>query len=216
MFYFVKTPKWVRKLYGIGIWEMPEQPRVIYLTFDDGPHPDITPFVLDELKKYGAKASFFCVGSNVLKYPDVYKRILDEGHTVGNHSFNHLDGWKTDSAAYLADIKKAVSCIDSNLFRPPYGRISRAQHKNILAALPSFEIIMWTVLSGDFDVKVSPKQCCKNVIENSKSGSVVVFHDSEKAKDRMCHSLPLVLKHFSENGFLFERIPQGAAAAKAF
>ncbi|HMJ48069.1 MAG TPA: polysaccharide deacetylase family protein [Ferruginibacter sp.] len=209
MFYFVKTPKWVRKLYGTGIWEMASSPAAIYLTFDDGPHPVVTPFVLDELKKYGAKASFFCVGRNVQEYPAIYKRIIDEGHAVGNHTYNHLDGWKTHPAAYVADIEKAGEYIDSDLFRPPYGRITRTQQKNIAASRPSFKIIMWTVLSGDFDTQLSPEGCYKNVIENSKSGSVVVFHDSEKAKERMCYSLPLVLKHFTEKGFLFEKIVAG-------
>jgi len=209
MFYFVKTPKWVRKLYGAGIWQMADDPKAIYLTFDDGPHPEVTPFVLDELKKYGAKASFFCVGRNVLENPAIYKRIIDEGHSVGNHTYNHLDGWKTDSAAYLADIEKARVYINSDLFRPPYGRITRTQQRNISASIPPFNIIMWTVLSGDFDVQLSPEQCCKNVIKNTKSGSVVVFHDSEKANERIRYALPLVLKHFSERGFLFEKIIPG-------
>ncbi|HMI77743.1 MAG TPA: polysaccharide deacetylase family protein [Ferruginibacter sp.] len=209
MFYFVKTPKWVRKLYGAGIWQMADNPKAIYLTFDDGPHPEVTPFVLDELKKYGAKASFFCVGRNVLENPAIYKRIIDEGHSVGNHTYNHLDGWKTDSAAYLADIEKARAYINSDLFRPPYGRITRTQQRNISASIPPFNIIMWTVLSGDFDMQLSPEQCCKNVIKNTQSGSVVVFHDSEKANERIRYALPLVLKHFSERGFLFEKIIPG-------
>lgn len=206
MFYIAKTPKWVRKLYGGTIWQMPESEKKIYLTFDDGPHPEITPFVLDELAKFNAKATFFCIGKNVASFPAVYNRILGEGHGVGNHTFDHLDGWRSDNVEYKANILKAREYIDSELFRPPYGRITWNQQKDLTSLRPSFKIIMWSVLSGDFDINISPEQCCKNVIKNTESGSVIVFHDSEKANKRMRYTLPLVLKFFFEKGYFFEKL----------
>lgn len=206
MFYFVKTPGWLKGLYGQCTWSIPANERVIYLSFDDGPHPTITPFVLDELKKYNAKASFFCIGKNVLAYPEVYKRIIEEGHAVGNHSFNHLNGWKTDDAAYLDDIAEAKKYIDSNLYRPPYGRIKRFQLSQLTGNHFKLKTIMWTVLSGDFDEKISPEKCLKNVLQHSEAGSIVVFHDSEKANDRMRYALSGCLQYFSGKGFRFEKI----------
>jgi len=206
MFYIAKTPKWVRKLYGGTVWQMPESEKKIYLTFDDGPHPEITPFVLDELAKFNAKATFFCIGKNVASFPAVYNRILGEGHGVGNHTFDHLDGWRSDNVEYKANILKAREYIDSELFRPPYGRITWNQQKDLTSLRPSFKIIMWSVLSGDFDINISPEQCCKNVIKNTESGSVIVFHDSDKANERMRYTLPLVLKYFFEKGYFFEKL----------
>ena len=206
MFYLATTPKWVRKLYRGAIWDLPTVEKAIYLTFDDGPHPLITPFILDELAKYDAKASFFCIGKNVRENPAVYDRILAEGHAVGNHSFNHLDGWKTGNGKYLADILEARKYIDSDLFRPPYGHITGKQKKDLALLKQPFKIIMWSVLSGDFDVNISPGQCCSNVIKNTKDGSLVVFHDSEKANERMSYALPIVLKYFSEKGYFFRKI----------
>lgn len=206
MFYITKTPKWVKKLFVQSIWDMPQTEKAIYLTFDDGPHKQITPFVLEELDKYNAKATFFCIGKNVEANPLLYNRIKDEGHAVGNHTYDHLDGWKTANDRYLANIEKAREYIDSDLFRPPYGRITRNQHKALTVQHIPFKIVMWSVLSGDFDVRISPEQCCKNVLKNTKSGSVVVFHDSDKAFDRLRYTLPIVLKYFSEKGFVFKKI----------
>ncbi len=188
MFYLAKTPKWLIKLSGGSLWELPDTEKNIYLTFDDGPHPAITPFVLGELDKYGAKASFFCIGRNVADNPSIYADILKRGHAVGNHTHNHLNGWKTDAGLYLANIQKAGEYIRSDLFR----------------------VIMWSVLSGDFDTDLSPETCCENVIRNARAGSIVVFHDSEKAYDRMRYALPLVLKHFHERGFSFKKIDEKA------
>lgn len=185
---------------------MPGHEKVIYLTFDDGPHPLVTPFVLEELKKYDARATFFCIGKNVLANPKIYKRILDEGHGVGNHSFSHLNGWKTRDATYLEDIGEARKYIDSNLFRPPYGKISRFQLRILSGRGFGFRTIMWTVLSGDFDNSLTPSQCLSNVIANTGKGSIIVFHDSEKAAIRMQYALPEVLKYFSERGYRFEKI----------
>jgi peptidoglycan-N-acetylglucosamine deacetylase len=206
MFYYAKTPKWVRKLFTGSIWEMPATENAIYLTFDDGPHPIITPFVLDELKKYNARATFFCIGRNVLQDPAVFKRILNDGHAVGNHTYDHLDGWKTGNETYLQNILKAENYIDSDLFRPPYGRITRNQRKDLIKQRPAAKIIMWSVLSGDFDKNITPEQCCENVLKNAESGSVIVFHDSEKAEKKLRYALPIVLKYFCEKGWQFKKI----------
>ncbi len=205
--YLVKTPFWLRALYPACTWKIPSADKVIYLSFDDGPHPDATPFVLTQLKKYNAKASFFCIGKNVLSYANIYEQIIQEGHVVGNHTYDHLNGWKTDAATYLENIKSASNLIVSNLFRPPYGRISRVQLKNIAAdkIMPQ-QIIMWDVLSGDFDVQLSGEQCARNVIKHAQPGSIVVFHDSAKAWDRLQVALPAVLDYFSNLGYRFEVI----------
>ena len=206
MFYFVKTPGWLRKLYKQCIWSIPSDEKIIYLSFDDGPHPAITPFVLDELKKYNAKASFFCIGKNVLAYPDVYKRIIDEGHATGNHSFSHLNGWKTNDSKYLNDVAEAKKNIDSNLYRPPYGRIKRSQLRQLGTKNFNLKTIMWTVLSGDFDEKLPAEKCLENVLSKTEAGSIVVFHDSEKANIRMRYALTGSLKYFSGKGYRFEKI----------
>ncbi len=209
MFYIAKTPKWVKKLFPACVWELPGIKKTLYLTFDDGPHPQITSFVLDELLKYNAKATFFCIGRNVVENPLVFDRILSEKHTVGNHTHDHLDGWKTANAAYLENIAEASRYIVSDLFRPPFGRITPKQHNQLQTGNKPFKIIMWSVLSGDFDVTITPEQCCKNVLKNAESGSVIVFHDSEKAFERLKYTLPAVLKYFSEKGYQFEKIVSG-------
>ena len=206
MIYFVKTPGWVRWLYKTCIWKIPTSDQSIYLTFDDGPHPVITAFVLDELKKYSAKATFFCIGKNVELFPEMFKRIIDEGHAIGNHTYHHVNGWKTEDAEYLNDIEEASKIIDSNLFRPPYGRITKFQLNQL--SKPRFKLtpIMWSVLSGDFDVHLSKESCRDHVLMNTESGSIVVFHDSEKANERLRFALPEVLKYFSKKGFQFKKI----------
>lgn len=207
MFYFVKTPWWLRKLYPMAVWAMPATEPVLYLTFDDGPHPEITPQVLSLLKQYNATATFFCVGDNVRKFPETYRMIIDAGHAVGNHTHNHLNGWKTPDAAYLDNIALASTYIDSHLFRPPYGKITRFQLSQL--SLPRFRLkaIMWSVLSGDFDVSLSKEKCLQQVILKAGKGDIVVFHDSEKAATRLLYALPKVLAYFAEKGFRFEKLP---------
>lgn len=206
MFYFVKTPWWLRKLYSGLVWRIPEQDKVLYLTFDDGPQPEATPFVLDELKKYNARATFFCIGKNVEGYPPIYKRILLEGHGVGNHTQNHLNGWKTPDKRYLENIRDAATSIDSDLFRPPYGRIGVLQSALLRGAPFHYKIIMWDVLSADFDLSLTAEQCARNVIRHAGPGSIVVFHDSEKAFGRLRGALPAVLDHFARLGYTFKSI----------
>jgi len=220
MFHTVKMPWLIRKFYPSLIWGQPTKEKILYLTFDDGPHPTATPFVLDELAKYNAKATFFCIGKNVVEHTAIYKRIIDEGHSVGNHTFNHLNGWKTSNEKYFENIFEAAKYIDSNLFRPPYGRINkfqvsllegrRCEKRNVKGETPNdnsaFKIIMWSVLSGDFDSDLSPEKCLQHVILNSTPGSIIVFHDSTKAWDRMSFALPKVLEHFSKQGYQFHSL----------
>jgi peptidoglycan/xylan/chitin deacetylase (PgdA/CDA1 family) len=212
--YLVNTPWWLRAIYPQLIWQMPVQEKIIYLTFDDGPHATATPYVLDTLAQYNAKASFFCIGKNVMEHPEIYARILNEGHAVGNHTQHHANGWKVSDSKYFNEIDEAATLIQSNLFRPPYGRIKRSQINRLIQSSdpqPStkqaaYQIMMWSVLSGDFDTKLSADTCTQNVIKHTKAGSIVVFHDSAKAWGRMSEALPKVLKHFSGQGFRFEAL----------
>lgn len=206
MFYFTKTPFWLKMLYPSCLWNYPRADgNKIYLSFDDGPHAAATPFVLDELKKYNAKASFFCIGKNVIEETALYRRILMEGHKVGNHSHNHLNGWKTENKIYLQNIEKARELIDSDLFRPPYGRATAFQIRNLIEKL-HYKIVMWDVLSGDFDPAVNGREAAARVIRKSKPGSIILFHDSAKAFPVLRVALPIVLAYFSGKGFSFELI----------
>jgi peptidoglycan-N-acetylglucosamine deacetylase len=174
--------------------------KAVFLTFDDGPHPDITPWALDVLKEFNAKATFFMVGENANKYPEIVKRIIENGHAVGNHTYNHLNGWKTPKPAYLENIKKCSEVFQSTLFRPPYGKITRVQAKSLEG---SYKIIMWDVLSKDYDKSVSPEGCITNVLSHSRSGSIIVFHDSLKAERNLKESLPKILETLAGRGFNF-------------
>jgi len=206
--YLIKTPFWLRAIYSNCTWKIPAKEKVIYLTFDDGPDPEATAFVLANLKKYNAKATFFCIGNNVLKHPNIYESVLNDGHRVGNHTYDHLNGWQTENQLYIENIKDAKNMIESNLFRPPYGRIKKSQIKLLKQSdsLPN-QIIMWDVLSGDFDQKMDGETCARNVIKNTVPGSIIVFHDSQKAWDRMSVALPIVLEYFSNLGYRMELIP---------
>jgi peptidoglycan-N-acetylglucosamine deacetylase len=202
MKYFIKTPWWLKKLYPKRLWSIDAKEKTVYLTFDDGPHPIATPFILDQLKKYNAKGTFFCIGKNVVTHPDIYKRILDEGHTVGNHTQDHLKGWKTNDDLYIDNVQQAAAHIHSDLFRPPYGRLRSSQAKKLAA----YKIVMWDVLSGDFDESISKEKCLDNVLRKAKPGSIIVFHDSRKAFPRLAHALPVVLQHLKEANFEFKAL----------
>ncbi len=200
---FVNSPFWLRFVFPKIVWSMPSHKRSIYLTFDDGPYPEITTAVLDELKKINAKATFFCVGKNVELYPAIVDRILSEGHKIGNHTNTHLNGYKTKSDIYFQDIERCNALTKSNLFRPPYGKLTFGQYQYLKNR---YKIVLWSTLSYDFDKNTSPEKCLKNVLKNTKNGSVLVFHDSEKAKNNLLFTLPRVLEHYSKQGFLFEAI----------
>lgn len=202
--YLVKTPNIVQSLWPRFLWRMPTQERVLYLTFDDGPIPEVTPWVLDVLKAFGAKATFFCVGENVRRYPDIYQRILAEGHSTGNHTYNHLNGWKTKTLDYLRNVRRCAHLVQSNLFRPPYGRLSPCQHASLER---HYTIVLWDVLSGDFDQNVDARQCLENVVENAVSGSIIVLHDNIKTAEKLRFVLPELLRHFTQQGYRFERLP---------
>lgn len=191
--YFVKAPCLLKSIYPPElIWNTLDKDTV-YITFDDGPHPCATPFVLNELERYNAKATFFCIGKNVAEQPELFERIKSLGHSVGNHTQNHLNGWKTTTQEYLDNIKIASTYIDSKLFRPPYGRIRKKQAR-ALSEL-GFKIVMWDVLSADFDTAISPEKCWDNIKQHIEPGSIIVFHDSSKAWERMHYTLPKTLAY---------------------
>jgi peptidoglycan/xylan/chitin deacetylase (PgdA/CDA1 family) len=206
MFYLVKSPWILKKFYPGCVWKIATNEKILYLTFDDGPHPQATSFVLDELKKYHATATFFCIGKNVKEHFDIYKQILLDGHRVGNHTYDHLNGWRTDDKIYFENIEEAAKIIDSDLFRPPYGRATKFQLKAIGGDRLKLKTIMWDVLSGDFDTALKPENCYLNVVKNASPGSVIVFHDSLKALPALQYTLPKVLEYFTEKGFGFKSL----------
>jgi len=204
--YLIKSPFLLKWYYPSLLWNKSRTNKVIYLTFDDGPIPNVTDFVLKTLKAFNAKATFFCIGDNIVKHPEVYAKVVNAGHAIGNHTFNHLKGWNTDDETYIENTLKCQFLTQTNLFRPPYGRIKKSQISNLKSQIPNLEIVMWDVLSGDFDTSLSPKKCYQNVIKNTENGSIIVFHDSLKAFDRLAYALPKVLKYFSEKGFTFSTL----------
>jgi peptidoglycan/xylan/chitin deacetylase (PgdA/CDA1 family) len=177
--------------------------KVIYMTFDDGPHPEITPFALETLALYEVKATFFCIGNNVKRYPEVYKKLINAGHKTGNHTHTHMNGWKVSTPAYMENTVFCSGAMESTLFRPPYGKIKPSQAK---ALQKEFNIVMWSLLSGDFDREISPEKCLENVIKNARSGDIIVFHDSEKAFKNLRYALPRSLEALSEKGYSFSPI----------
>lgn len=213
--YSVRPHLLMRKLYPSAIWRIPTKEKKLFLTFDDGPIPEVTPWVLAQLKKYNAKATFFCIGDNINKHSGIFQQIVSEGHSIGNHTCHHLDGWKTKTKEYLENIEHCEKNIQSAvyrlrlttnskpLFRPPYGKMRRSQY-SILNT--QYSVIMWDVLSGDFDQTISEEKCLKNVLSKTREGSIVVFHDSIKAKKNLHYVLPKFLEHFSEKGFAFNHL----------
>jgi peptidoglycan-N-acetylglucosamine deacetylase len=201
--YFIKTPKLIQNLFPNFTWKMPSNDKVIYLTFDDGPIPEVTPMVLDILDSFNAKATFFCVGDNVRKYPEVFEQVINAGHMVGNHTYNHLSGWESENIEYYHNVRHCAKLVKSDLFRPPYGRMTP---KQTLFLSRHYKIVMWDVLSGDFDPNISKEDCLANVINATGKGSIIVFHDSLKAKDKMMYALPRVMEHFLAKGYRFESL----------
>ena len=204
--HWIKTHWTIKRLFSNYVWDVPNTENKVYLTFDDGPTPEITQWTLNQLKNYNAKATFFCIGDNIRKYPEVLKEVLKEGHCIGNHTFNHLNGWKTKTQDYIENAKLfekeygKLSTENCQLFRPPYGKIKPSQSK-ILRAM-GYKIIMWDVLSVDFDVTIAPEQCLENVLKNVRSGSIIVFHDSVKAFVNLEFVLPRTLEFLKQKGFV--------------
>lgn len=209
-FNWVKTNTWIKKIFNNLVWDIPNSDKRIYLTFDDGPIPNVTEWVLEILKSEDIKATFFCIGDNIQKHSEVYKRILAEGHQTGNHTFNHLNGWNTESNHYIENFKLCetehlkLNTEHSFLFRPPYGKIKPSQSKTIRQF--GYKIIMWDVLSYDFDSTVSEEKCLENVISNTEQGSIIVFHDSVKAEKNLKYALPKAIQVLKDKGFIFDVI----------
>lgn len=199
----VRPPLYLRRLYPGVTWNFKCAEKVLYLTFDDGPVPEVTPQVLNLLKQYNAEATFFCIGENVFKHPEIYKQVQDAGHRIGNHSFHHYNSWKVHYRDYIKDVEKAQKIINSDIFRPPYGKLTA---RTLFTLRKQYRIIMWDVISCDFDTKVPKEEVLDNVLRFAENGSIIVFHDSIKASKNMLYALPLVLKHFSEKGYIFKKI----------
>ncbi|WP_040279232.1 polysaccharide deacetylase family protein [Psychroserpens damuponensis] len=202
----VKTPVVAKKIFPSYIWDIAPTHKELYLTFDDGPTPKITNWTLDILKQYDAKATFFCIGNNIDKHPSIYNDILKDGHTIGNHTQNHVKGWSTKTKAYVIDVNEAQTRMRSktHLFRPPYGQITPKQGKKLMEL--GYKVIMWDILSFDWDQNISEEKCLENVISKSKAGSIIVFHDSIKASKNMMYTLPKVLEYFSKKGYKFKSL----------
>lgn len=204
-----KVPKIIKKIFHHQIWDIPNAEKKIYLTFDDGPTPKITEWVLNLLEKENIKATFFCIGNNIEKHPEIFKKIITSGHSIGNHTFNHLQGWKTTTTKYIENIDlckieiSKMSIEHRSLFRPPYGKIKPNQSK--MLRKKGYKIIMWDVLSKDYDLNTSPKECLLNV-KKTKPGSIIVFHDSLKAWKNLEYTLPKAIEFLKSEGFLFDRI----------
>lgn len=207
--YLIKTPGVIQGLFPNFVWRVNTKEKKIFLTFDDGPIPEVTPWVIKQLEKYNAKATFFCVGDNIEKHTDVLDSIVDAGHDLGNHTFNHLSGWATDKLPYFHNVRKCARLVHSSLFRPPYGKMRPSQMQFLQR---HYKIVMWDVLSADFDSEISREQCYSNVVDNVRPGSIVVFHDSLKAMKNLKYALPKVLETLSARGYTFEGLNSALVA----
>ncbi len=204
---FFKLPFFLKLIFKDALWRIEPQEtssKTIYLSFDDGPIPEVTPWVVQELDKYQAKATFFCVGENVQKYPDIEKLLLEKGHRLGNHTYHHIKGLKTPLKEYDKDVQKCAEMVKSNLFRPPYGSLTYPQYKQLKK---QFKVVLWDVISYDFDTSFKPEDCLKILKKNTRSGSIIVFHDSLKAQKILFKVLPPYLAYCYEQGYSFETIP---------
>jgi peptidoglycan/xylan/chitin deacetylase (PgdA/CDA1 family) len=219
MSFWVKTNYFIKKIFPNYDWDIPNNENKVFLTFDDGPIPEITEWTLEQLKKYDAKATFFCIGNNIEKHPEIFNNIITQGHALGNHTFNHLNGWKNSTEDYIENVKLCQSQITNpkshpsdselaqqilNLFRPPYGKIKPSQSR-ILRKL-GYKIIMWDILSYDFDQTITPEKCLENVLKNVVNGSIIVFHDNVKAEQNLKYALPKTLAFLKEKGFICAKI----------
>jgi peptidoglycan/xylan/chitin deacetylase (PgdA/CDA1 family) len=198
-----QPPKIAEKIYCKVLWRLPRTKKTVYLTFDDGPVPYYTEYILDILEKYRVNATFFCVGENIEKYPEIFKKLKDRGHSIGTHTYNHIKGWSTNFISYYRNIKKAAQLAQSTLFRPPYGQIKILQ---ALALSIPYRIIMWDVLSKDYDETITPEECFENVQNYVRNGSIIVFHDSLKAHNNLKHALPKTIEYLQAKGYEFATI----------
>lgn len=195
------APFWIRAIYPKGLtWRVPTSKREVYLTFDDGPIPEVTPLVLSILKRYNVKATFFCVGENAQKYPEVFDLLIKDGHAIGNHTFHHVKAWRTEFNSYLAEVEQCNQIVKSNLFRPPHGQINRKIARKLRK---DYRIIMWSALTGDYNKDLTGEQCLSNATKNTVPGSIIVFHDSIKARERMEYALPLYIEYCLKRGYSF-------------
>lgn len=218
MWYWIKTNAIIKKIGYNQIWSMPKSGNSIYLTFDDGPTPEITEWVLQTLQFYGAKATFFCIGNNIEKHPEIANKVLEQGHAIGNHTHNHVNGWKTQAKTYIEEVLRCATTITEKvrnsaakdnsanalLFRPPYGKITPFQSRKLRAK--GYKIIMWDVLTADFDTTISPQECYRNATTKVESGSIIVFHDSQKAFQNLQYVLPKALAYYKSKGFQMETL----------
>lgn len=225
MFYWVKTNRYIKWLFSNQVWSLPNSNHTIYLTFDDGPTPEITEWVLEVLKQNEIKATFFCIGKNIAENPAIFEKVITEKHAIGNHTFNHVNGWKTSTKVYLEEIQECDSKIklqitnhksqinnnseipkseNRQLFRPPYGKITPIQSKKVRQL--GYKIIMWDILTADFDTTISPETCFENATKKIRSGSIIVFHDSKKAFENMKYALPKAIEYYKSKGFVFETL----------
>lgn len=206
-FYWIKTNWIIKKTFSNYTWAISNKKNTVYLTFDDGPIPEITTWILEQLKKHDAKATFFCIGDNIKKNPSLFKKIINEGHAIGNHTCNHLNGWKANTDSYIENIKLCEDAIEkhsdsnlkSKLFRPPYGKLRKSQSRAIRKL--GYKIIMWDVLSADFDTSITKEKCLQNVLDYVEPGSIIVFHDSIKAFKNLEYVLPKTLAFLNKNNF---------------
>jgi peptidoglycan/xylan/chitin deacetylase (PgdA/CDA1 family) len=210
MWYWIKTNRLIKRFFSNYVWDIPTVEKKVYLTFDDGPTPEITAWVINQLNEFDAKATFFCIGDNIQKYPEIFDSILRNGHIIGNHTFNHYNGWETKTFNYIENVqlcKEAIQQLTTDnrqLFRPPYGKIKNAQAKTLLAS--GYKIIMWDILSADFDATITPEKCLENVLKNVAPGSIIVFHDSAKAFKNLEYTLPRTLQFLKDNQYQCEGI----------
>lgn len=209
---WVKTNRFIKTIFPKYVWDIPNTEKKVYLTFDDGPIPEVTEWVLDQLNQFNAKATFFCIGDNIQKHPEIFQKIIDDHHSIGNHTFNHLKGWQTSLEEYIENTEKCAEVIanfntktpNTRLFRPPYGKIKPSQAKVLRHS--GYKIIMWDVISMDFDATVNPEKCLENVVNNIESGSIIVFHDSVKAWQNLQYVLPKTLEFLKKKGFVCEKL----------
>ncbi len=208
MIKLVRPTWWMRAFYPNFIWRLPQDRKGVYLTFDDGPTPEITEWVLDQLEQHQARATFFLIGKNIAAHPEIFQRLRNSPHTLGNHTYNHLNGWKSSREIYIDNFEKCNELLPSHLFRPPYGKITKSQAQRITQ---SHKVIMWDIISYDFDSGTSPEKCFQNVVKNVRPGSVIVFHDSVKAWPNLMEALPRTLEYLKREGYGMEAIPADLA-----